>query len=135
MGHLQRVGMAAWNAYPSGQLVLSPLLGLACVPIVETRFHDLAMSLLDFHLKYPSVLSRFACIIQKKDCRSPWYYSLTDSFKLCQNSSSLSLLLSPFGHFRHTIFHHIFFSKSGISFINSSSFKMINNPHLSLRNA
>ena len=41
-------GMPAGNAYPSGHLVPSPIVGLACVPIVETRFLELAMSLLDF---------------------------------------------------------------------------------------
>ena len=41
-------GMPAGNAYPSGHLVPSPIVGLACAPIVETRFLELAMSLLDF---------------------------------------------------------------------------------------
>ena len=42
-------GMPAKNAYPSGHLVPSPIVGLACAPIiVETRFLELAMSLLDF---------------------------------------------------------------------------------------
>ena len=40
--------MSAGNAYPSGHLVPSPIVGLACAPIVETRFLELAMSLLDF---------------------------------------------------------------------------------------
>ena len=41
-------GMPAGNAYPSGHLVPFPFFGLACAPIVETRFLELAMSLLDF---------------------------------------------------------------------------------------
>ena len=41
-------GMPAGSAYPSGHLVLSPFLGLAYAHIVETRFLELAMSLLDF---------------------------------------------------------------------------------------
>ena len=41
-------GMPAGNAYPSGHLVPSPTVGLACARIVETRFLELAMSLLDF---------------------------------------------------------------------------------------
>ena len=41
-------GMPAGSAYPSGHLVPSPILGLACAPIVQTRFLELAMSLLDF---------------------------------------------------------------------------------------
>ena len=40
--------MPAGNAYPSGHLVPSPIVGLACAPMVETRFRELAMSLLDF---------------------------------------------------------------------------------------
>ena len=46
-------GMPAGNVYPSGHLVPSPIVGLACAPIVETRFLELAMSLLDFHLEDP----------------------------------------------------------------------------------
>ena len=37
-----------WSIYPSGHLVPSPFLGLACAPIVETRVLEPAMSLLDF---------------------------------------------------------------------------------------
>ena len=46
-------GMPAVNAYPYGHLVPSPIVGLACAPIVETRFLDLAMSLLDFSPRIP----------------------------------------------------------------------------------
>ena len=46
-------GMPARNAYPSGHLVPSPIVGLACAPIVETRFLELAMSLLDFSPRIP----------------------------------------------------------------------------------
>ena len=46
-------GMSAGNAYPSGHLVPSPIVGLACAPIVETRFLELAMSLLDFSPRIP----------------------------------------------------------------------------------
>ena len=53
-------GMPAGNAYPSGHLVPSPIVGLACAPIVEAKFLELAMSLHStFHLEYPLVLSRF----------------------------------------------------------------------------
>ena len=45
--------MPAGNAYPSGYLVPSPIVGLACAPIVETRFLKLAMSLLDFSPRIP----------------------------------------------------------------------------------
>ena len=42
--------MPAGNAYPSGHLVRSPIVGLA---VVETRFLELAMSLLDFSPRIP----------------------------------------------------------------------------------
>ena len=42
----------AGNAYPSGHLVPSPILGLANAPIVETKFLELAMSLLDFSTRF-----------------------------------------------------------------------------------
>ena len=45
--------MPAGNAYPSGHLLPSPIVGLACAPIVETRFLELAMSLLDFSPRIP----------------------------------------------------------------------------------
>ena len=45
--------MPAGNAYPTGHLVPSPILGLANVPIVETEFLELAMSLLDFSPRIP----------------------------------------------------------------------------------
>ena len=40
--------MPTGNAYPSGYLVPSPFLGLDCAQIVETRFLELAVSLLVF---------------------------------------------------------------------------------------
>ena len=46
-------GMPAGNAYPSGHLVPSPILGLANAPIVETKFLELAMSLLVFSPRIP----------------------------------------------------------------------------------
>ena len=46
-------GMPAGNAFPSGHLVPSPILGLANAPIVETKFLELAMSLLDFSPRIP----------------------------------------------------------------------------------
>ena len=45
--------MPAGNAKPSGHLVPSPIMGLACAPIVETRSLELAMSLLDFSPRIP----------------------------------------------------------------------------------
>ena len=45
--------MPLGNAYPSGHLVPSPIVGHACAPIVVTRFLELAMSLLDFSPRIP----------------------------------------------------------------------------------
>ena len=45
--------MPAGNAYPSGHLVPSPILGLANAPIVETKFLEFTMSLLDFSPRIP----------------------------------------------------------------------------------
>ena len=46
-------GMPAGNAYPSGHLVPFPIVRLACAPIVETKFLELAVSLLDFSPRIP----------------------------------------------------------------------------------
>ena len=61
--HLHRCGMPAGNAYPSGHQVPSPFLELACAPIVETRFLELAMSLLDFSHWIP--LGSFSILLQR----------------------------------------------------------------------
>ena len=45
--------MPSGNAYPSGHLVPSPVLGLANAPIVDTKFLELAMSFLDFSPRIP----------------------------------------------------------------------------------
>ena len=58
-------GMPAGNAYPSGHLVPSPILGLASAPIVETKFLELAMSLLDFSPRIP--LGIFSILLCKQD--------------------------------------------------------------------
>ena len=55
-------GMPAGNAYPSGHLVPSPILGLANAPIVETKFLELAMSLLDFSPRIP--LGTFSILLR-----------------------------------------------------------------------
>ena len=68
--------MLAANAYPSGHLVPSPFLGLACAPIVETRFLDLAMSLLDFNLEYPLVVPRFCFPPTKLSHFAFWWLSV-----------------------------------------------------------
>ena len=62
-------GMPAGNAYPSGHLVLSPILGPANAPIVETKFLELAMSFLDFSPRIPlgtfSILLYTLCLREK----------------------------------------------------------------------
>ena len=62
--------MPAGNAYPSGHLVPSPTLGLANAPIVETKFLELAMSLLDFSPRIP--LGTFSIF---SACRPPLEFS------------------------------------------------------------
>ena len=53
-------GMPAGSAYSSGHLVPFLFLGLACAPIVETRFLEIALSLLYFSPWIPlKVFSRF----------------------------------------------------------------------------
>ena len=56
--------MVTGDAYPSGRLVPSPILGLANAPIVETKFLELAMSLLDFSPRIP--LSTFSILLFNK---------------------------------------------------------------------
>ena len=56
-------GMLTGDAYPSGHLVPSPILGLANAPIVETKFLELAMSLLDFSPRIP--LGTFSILLQE----------------------------------------------------------------------
>ena len=51
--YLQRVWHASRKAHHSGHLVPSPFWGRACVPSVETRFLELAMSFLDFSHWFP----------------------------------------------------------------------------------
>ena len=61
-------GMPAGNAYPSGHLVPSPILGLASAPIVETKFLELAMSLLDSSPRVPlGTFSILHCIVCATD--------------------------------------------------------------------
>ena len=66
-------GMQAGNAYPSGHLVPSPILGLANAPIVETKFLELAMSLLDFSPLIPlgtfSILLSVSCSFRTNESK------------------------------------------------------------------
>ena len=62
--------MPAGNAYPSGHLVPSPILGQANAPIVETKFLEFAMSLLDFSPRMP--LGAFSILLI--DCALNMFY-------------------------------------------------------------
>ena len=53
MEHLQRVWHASREHLPFRTPGSVSIVGLACVPIVETRFIELAMSLLDFSPRIP----------------------------------------------------------------------------------
>ena len=67
--------MPAGNAYPSGHLVPSPILGLANAPIVETKFFELAMSLLDFSPRIP--LGTFSILLGENcDVQIAIYYGM-----------------------------------------------------------
>ena len=66
--------MPAGNAYPSGHLVPSPILGLANAPIVETKFLELAMSLLDFSPRIP--LGTFSILLFSLEISTDFYYWL-----------------------------------------------------------
>ena len=73
-------GMPAGHAYPSGHLVPSHILGLVYDPIVETSFHELAVSFLDFSPSIPlgtSSIFFFTILIQKYFCTYfAWHHSL-----------------------------------------------------------
>ena len=53
MEHLQRVWLASRERLPFRTPGSVPILGLANAPIVETKFLELAMSLLDFSPRIP----------------------------------------------------------------------------------
>ena len=87
-------GMPAGNAYPSGHLVPSPNLGLACAPIVETRFLDLAMSLLDFSPRIP--LGTFTILITQGSTIH-WICLLISVL----HTTGFSCSLGHFGQWKH----------------------------------
>ena len=70
-------GMPAGNAYPSGHLVPSPILGLANAPIVETKFLEFAMSLLDSSPRIP--LGTFSILLQTEiTCHPKFWIHVTE---------------------------------------------------------
>ena len=79
-------GMPAGNAYPSGHLVPSPILGLANAPIIETKFLVLAMSLLDFSPRIP--LGTFSILLQKY-CETAYSRNGINQMWILKNSKEL----------------------------------------------
>ena len=74
-------GMPAGNAYPSGHLVPSPILGLADAPIVETKFLEIAMSLLDSSPRIP--LGTFSIFLSNSNRDFYWdVYTIFDRNEL-----------------------------------------------------
>ena len=64
MEHLQRVWHTSKERLPFRTPRFVPFLGLACAQIVETRFLELAMSLLDFSPWIPLGSSRFCFLVK-----------------------------------------------------------------------
>ena len=129
----------AGNAYPSGHLVPSPIVGLACAPIVETRFIELAMSLLDFSPLIPlgnfsillCILLHFTFILC--DCFYRTFFKASaHSFKqftprLLKLSFSLSLSMHLYNSDgRHAWFHLHGTSRSDRSVSEATKYKMEN---------
>ena len=63
MEHLQRVWLASRERLPFRTPGSVPILGLANAPIVETKFLELAMSLLDFSPRIP--LGTFSILLHQ----------------------------------------------------------------------
>ena len=92
-------GMPAGNAYPSGHLVPSPILGLANAPIVETKFLELAMSLLDFSPRIP--LGTFSILLLRYYTNSLhcyWTWPIKKCFKLPYNNCDWNTMLFGESH-------------------------------------
>ena len=93
------------NAYPSGHLVPSPILGLASAPIVETKFLELAMSLLDFSHRIP--LGTFSILLvndEKRNCIDfgPHGQMSMSILAPCEGISRLSLFSLLYHNFKLT---------------------------------
>ena len=86
MEHLQRVWLVSRERLPFRTPGSVPFLGLACAPIVETRF----LELLDFHLDYPLVLSRFASSILRSWTYNSAVLSITLNTDIVSSSSRVS---------------------------------------------
>ena len=69
------------------------LLMLQLAPIVETKFLELAMSLLDFSPRIP--LGTFSILLTKLDARTGYW-----TLKLAEDSSFLTTFNTPYGRYR-----------------------------------
>ena len=75
--------MPGGSAYPSGHLVPSPIVGLACDPIVGPDSSNLPCLYSTFHLEYPLVLSRF-CSYKNQQQRKKTCLVLGSSTAMCR---------------------------------------------------
>ena len=85
MEHLQR----EWHASRERLPVRTPIVGLACAPIVETRFLELAMSLLDFSPRIP--LGTFSILL------SDTLENVLNKMKRVQNVKQLTYIIQDNG--------------------------------------
>ena len=94
MEHFRRLWHASRESLPSGHLVPSPFWGLACAPIVDTRFLKLVMSLLDLSPWIP--IGTFSSLLR---CAFRHHYgSWHQAFHSEIHTKSLYLLRLQFTH-------------------------------------
>ena len=98
--HLQRAWHASRERLPFQTPVPSPFGGLACAPIVETRFLELSMSLLDFSPWIPLgtfyILLVTKLFIRYRNCFTtwPWSWRLTYFWKKKLNIGCYLVMVS-----------------------------------------
>ena len=84
MEHMQRVWLASRERLPFRTPGSVPHFGLANAPIVETKFLELAMSLLDFSPRI--LLGTFSIFLQHnkiRNIKTIWLWKDKDLFKIC----------------------------------------------------
>ena len=72
----------------SGHLVPSPIVGIACAPIVETRFLEIAMSLFDFSPRLP--LGTFYILLPRLPSYGVYISQLVRFAKFCTSVSDFN---------------------------------------------